>query len=235
MLRPRMSPPPRPDLAHYSASARALDAAGILGFFAFAATLAVTLAPHVDRWTIAAAAAGWIGADFVSGLVHWFFDTWLRHTTPILGPVFVRPFREHHVDPLSITRHDFVEVNGSNCLATCPVLAGALFLDPESALPRAAAVALLALCLGIFATNQFHRWAHLPEPGPAIRALQDAGVILGRAHHAGHHAAPYDRRYCITTGWLNPLLDGVGFFRSLERVIHAATGAMPRAEDSTLA
>jgi hypothetical protein len=58
-------------------------------------------------------------------------------------------------------------------------------------------------------------------------------VILSAAHHQGHHAG-HITRYCITTGWLNPLLDRAGFFRIAETVIQRVSRLRPRADDVKL-
>jgi Lipid desaturase domain len=44
-------------------------------------------------------ALGFFAAGLASGLVHWFCGTYFDPRTPLLGPIFFAPFREHHVDP----------------------------------------------------------------------------------------------------------------------------------------
>jgi ubiquitin-conjugating enzyme E2 variant len=172
---------------------------------------------------------GFFLADFISGFVHWFFDTWFSPDTPYIGRAFVRTFREHHVDPKAITRHDFVETNGSNMIAgSVLVVTGHLFAQAEGAFTAAS-----FLFAGLFTsvTSQVHKWAHADRVPKLVALLQRARLILTKSAHARHHAAPFDRAYCITSGWLNATLQYTRFFRFLERVVSATTGALPRKDD----
>ncbi len=170
-----------------------------------------------------AALLAYLAADFVAGAVHWFCDTFFEEDTPFLGPALIHGFREHHRDPAGITRHTFLEVNGGNCLAVAPFLALALWRGGPSGEPLSLFLYgfLAAFALAVFATNQFHRWAHADSVPAAIRWLQKSGLILSPARHAVHHSGPHDQGYCVTTGWLNPLLDRSRFFPRLERAVRA--------------
>ena len=221
---------------HPSKALRALDWTSLLSYAALAGWLALSLAPLVPErpWVVLTAALlGYLAADLVSGLLHWAADTWGSPDLPVLGPAILRPFREHHRDPLAITRHDFVETNGNNCLASLPVLGVALWLSPEADGSGSLFLSsfLGALVFWELLTNQFHQWAHVPAPPPLVAFLQRWHVILPPAHHQLHHTRPFTSHYCITTGWLNWLLNSVRFFPMLEWCITACTGALPRRDD----
>jgi ubiquitin-conjugating enzyme E2 variant len=178
---------------------------------------------------LAAAAAGLLAADFASGAAHWFCDTFFEEDTPLIGRRLIAPFREHHRDPLAMTRHGFLEMNGNNCLALVPLLALAVLLWPAApATPSGRFAAFFVACffLSTVATNRFHGWAHDPAPPAAVRWLQERGLILAPKRHGRHHAAPYAQAFCVTNGWLNPLLDGLGFFHAAERAL--VTLGLPR-------
>jgi ubiquitin-conjugating enzyme E2 variant len=221
----RLSTPVHHD---YSRTHRAIEITAIIVFATLAATLTWRLATRTDAshlWLIGAAAfAGYLAADLLSGLAHWAFDTFGTVDTPLVGPAFIRPFREHHDDPMSITRHDFIETNGNTALATVPVLVGAYFISPDSDSGVFAMAFVLAMSLALFATNQFHKWAHMSDPGDIVRRLQRWRLILPSEHHSVHHRAPYETQYCITTGWMNGVLAWIGFFRRAERVIRGLAG-----------
>ncbi len=165
---------------------------------------------------VAAIIGGYVLADFVSGVVHFLGDTFLEEDTPILGPGFIHPFREHHVDQKAICTHGFFEVNGNNCLVSIPFIALAWFLVPFHPL---LASLLFWFMLGIFATNQFHKWAHADHAPAFVRWLQRHSLILEPKHHARHHTPPFDTYFCITTGWLNRFLFRIGFFPALKRAL----------------
>lgn len=192
---------------------------GSLSWLAYRTAAAMNGADDVLRAALTVVGA-YLLSDFISGFVHWAGDTVGDENTPLFGPNFVRPFREHHVDPRDITRHDFVEVNGNNCIVVTPILFLLVLVMPTATGTAFYSCLLVAATsFFVFCTNQFHKWAHMENPAPFVRALQRARLILSPEHHAIHHAAPQDKYYCITVGWMNPVLHRLHFFRLCEGII----------------
>lgn len=185
---------------------------------------------------IAAALSGILTADFASGVVHWAADSWGSVDTAF-GKAFIRPFREHHIDPTSITRHDFVETNGDNFALTIIALANmaykfCTYTDEEIQATYNWEMYVFLLAIFVSLTNQFHKWSHTYFGLPRwITILQDLHIILPRKHHRIHHVAPHDTYFCITTGWLNFPLEKMRFWTGLEYLIETVTGHKPRADD----
>jgi len=154
---------------------------------------------------------GFLTADIASGLMHWFCDTYFHPRTPLIGPMIIAPFREHHVDPAALARHGFLERNGNNCLACLP-----LFVVTFELLASARPVAvwhdgligyLAALTVTLCLTNQIHAWAHSECVPGIVRRLQRAGVLIAPERHFVHHRACDGRAYAVVCGWSNRWLD----------------------------
>lgn len=215
-------------VAGYTSTYRKVE---IVAFFSFL-VLAVFTATRVFAWVLESPVAG-VGlfglaaltADLFSGLVHWTFDTWGSTDLPVLGNSVLRGFREHHVDPQSITRHDLIQVTGGTNILGCALLLGALSARPSAQ----SFLFFLALCVAF--TNISHMWAHRDANPRLVRALQRSGLALSPALHERHHRAPYLSHYCITFGWLNSPLDRLNFWRRAERFLEGLTGNAPRADD----
>ena len=201
-------------------AALVLDLCSVAGFSILALAVAASLASP-DPMRIALGLLllplGIAFSDFVTGLVHWFADTFFDEDTPVLGPALIYAFRDHHVDPRGMERRGFFEVSGNNALACCLPLAALLaWGEPLGAMGFALQVFVFWSALAMFATNQFHKWAHSRRVPPGVRWLQQKGWLLSAKAHAVHHAPDHSRAYCVTVGWLNPWLDRVHFFARLE-------------------
>ena len=213
-------------LHRFAAGASIVAVLGLSVAFLYRAVMLIT-SWQAGLVFAASIVAGLIWADFMSGLVHWMADRYGTVEMPFLGNAFIKPFRIHHIAPEDITMHGFLDTNGNNSIVTLPVLLAAyIFINPApgNLFGLFTIGSFVMMCIFVFLTNQTHKWAHMETPPPVLRFLGKFGLVLTPEHHEKHHTDPYDQHYCITVGWLNPLLDGIKFFPFLERVVKAVTG-----------
>ena len=168
-------------------------------------------------------------ADFISGCIHWFFDTWGNENTFFIGSRMIKPFRVHHTKPQNLLGTHFFTTNADASMANIPMLIAALLIPIDWQWSQLLSLLVAATATFGWPTSQVHKWAHMAHPPRFVTFLQRSGLILGRQHHGVHHTAPHTIYYCITTGWCNPILTRIGFWRKLERGIIAVTGWAPRA------
>jgi hypothetical protein len=191
-------------------------------FIALAIRLAAVLFSGSSAlFALPALLAGYLLADFVTGTTHWFCDTFFETDTPVIGKTVIQPFREHHVYPQRITRYRFIEQDTTSFFLMLPLLAAAVAQDapqPGSIGGLLGGCFVLGLSTGLFGTNLFHKWAHEDTPPAATRWLQRRGLILSPERHQRHHG-DYSCGFCVTSGWMNPLLDAVSFFPRVERAV----------------
>lgn len=152
--------------------------------------------------------------DFVSGTVHWAEDTFWSRSTPILGRWIVQPNVLHHRKGTAFVTKGWLASSWDL------LLLGILVLLAARALDSLTWHVWLFTLLGINA-NQIHKWNHMPRHRVpvVVRMLQFVGVLQSLAHHAHHHRGAKNTHYCVITPFLNPLLDRLGFWRFMERML----------------
>ena len=172
---------------------------------------------------IAAVAA----AEFATGFVHWLEDAYIREDTPLIGRRIARPNIIHHHFPRYMTRHNWLQSSWDLLLLSGLIVLGAW------------ALSCLSWPVWLFAAlaanaNEFHKWEHRTrrENGPVINFLQDIRILQTGRHHARHHTDPKNSHYCTITNFLNPVLDGLGFWSGLEWLLAKTIGLHRRPDTS---
>lgn len=216
----------------YPILARALEIAALILFTLVSLKLVVDLSQAAVSLGVStnlvvmiffAVLLGFLCADLLSGLVHFWCDHVSSEKTPILGPVFVKHFLLHHDKPGDITEHDFIETNGNNCLASIFLMLPLVYTSTEiNSLPIFLCYCVhFSLSLFLALTNQSHKWAHQSNPNSLVTFFQKRGLLLSPGMHALHHRSPFNTHFCITSGVLNTPLERLGLFEWLSTLTMA--------------
>lgn len=137
--------------------------------------------------------AAYVLADLLSGLYHLATDKGFNFRNQI------EMFQEHH-NTNTMSGFDWQTFAGGMLIA----VPGAWF---HSA---------FAIALGVFValTQVTHYYAHCNSRSKLVhhivRVLQILHIIVPRESHQRHHSEPFDRDFCLLSGWnnwwLNPLV-----------------------------
>jgi ubiquitin-conjugating enzyme E2 variant len=165
--------------------------------------------------------------DIIAGGVHWAEDTFWTEETPILGKLLIAPSIVHHAKggENALLQKHWARSSRSLLIIAPTLLFGAWLLG------------ILTWQVWLFVivgacSQQVHRFSHTPTVRtPAfIRLLQRYRIIQAPAEHWRHHRGEHNTHYCVVTPYSNPILDRIGFWRGLERVLVPIFGA-PRRDD----
>ncbi|MEZ4815712.1 MAG: fatty acid desaturase CarF family protein [Bdellovibrionota bacterium] len=200
---------------------------GVFSFFIGGTLFLYSSLNHgvLSLWALATGAfAGWLLSDVATGTLHWFGDRFFHEDTPIVGSLFVFPFREHHVLPKKMTEHDFFELCGTSGLLVAIFWVVVYFVRG----PQGDFWSYFSLFFGLFGflTNLFHKWAHMEKLPAFVRFLQKSGLILDPVTHDVHHQT-YDKYYCVTHGHMNWILEKLQVFQTAEKLLFF----LPRGEE----
>lgn len=165
----------------------------------------------------------WFLADILTGFIHWWQDHYLSSNSKLKIFISIAKDNElHHLKPEAMGLLTIWEnINTSAPYGLASAMASFYYGFP--------AVVWLTFFFASFG-NLVHRYAHVPRNKVPvfIKWLQKAGIFISPKHHNKHHrsgstliskSSSYER-FCPMTDWMNPILDSMGFWSSLELVLH---------------
>lgn len=177
-------------------------------------------------WWLANMFVGLLIGDFLTGIFHWWEDTYCTFNVGgWLGNNICHPNLVHHKDQAAFTKSSFWQINYIQFLGAAPFVIFFGYFQIYTLMFAA-----------IFAAfgNQVHVWCHKKTNLPFVPIMQKAGWLQNPEHHAEHHKLPHDKHYCVLTNFMNPLLESLDFWRNLEALILATTKIAPKRHENNL-
>jgi hypothetical protein len=166
-------------------------------------------------------------ADFLTGLVHWFEDTYLVPMYPVIGKWLdkriVEPNISHHIHPTWMVTMGTVLGRNVDPFVLSTAVVSVMWLACHFILGIDLAWWVYATAFFMSLGNEIHSWTHNAKPNRVVRFLHETAIVITPRHHnLRHHRPPFDQSFCTLTNIMNPILDGIGFWRALEWCIGLA-------------
>lgn len=161
-------------------------------------------------------------ADLVSGLVHWFEDTYVHAKMPLVGKwlgQIAADNRLHHEKPRAFLQKTWWQSSWDLVLVSSLLVLGAWWLKKLDA-------AVLLFTVLTANANQIHKWTHQSpaEKGWLIHRLQKLYILQTPREHGRHHSGEKDSHYCTITNFTNPILEKLRFWKRLEWMLEHGFG-----------
>lgn len=155
-----------------------------------------------------------LGADLLTGFVHWWEDAYGNPDWKFFGNSIVKPNLEHHQLPRKFLKDTFIQRVGISVIAGICI---AFTLWCFSLYTWEIGLLLALAAMG----NEVHAMAHRTdkENRKLVVLLQKTGLLQSRKMHGHHHKSPYNVNYCILTNYLNPTLSWLNFWNKLELIL----------------
>jgi hypothetical protein len=171
---------------------------------------------------------GYFLADLLTGMVHWFEDSYLEYCIdlPIIGDI-AKDNELHHYFPRSIIAYSYFE----HMMIAIPmtlIVVGLLYFINRNMF-KSYLVCVVSFAFFSSTANIVHRFSHLRdcETNIILKVLQKTGLFCSNDHHSIHHSSILNEKYCVISAYTNYILDRVYFWRFLEYLIYAFTKIEP--------
>lgn len=165
---------------------------------------------------------GYLAADLIVGTYHWIKDTYFYPLDPIIGDTFIWNSRLHHIDQDHFAKKSDKEIIIDSTKWTLPLALPTFYLCGISSFT-------LTLFGFVCINDVIHKYMHITDIPEWAHKLQEIGVFQKKVDHDKHHQFPHIVYYCPISPYVNPILESLNFWRSLENIIFSITGIKPRA------
>lgn len=161
-------------------------------------------------------------ADFVTGAVHWWEDTYGDPNWPLIGKQVIEPNLLHHQSPSAFATMSTMLLRNYQPLMLATVVCGTAWAVGWC--PWQLVLVAMLAAVG----NEVHAWSHVKPKNWLPKLLQDMAIVQTPHQHAKHHQPPFDDYFCSLTNAVNPVLARLRFWSRLERLIAWTTGIEPK-------